>query len=284
MSDAPTFFCIGAARSGTTWAWECLRHHPEVVVTQPKETDYFSHHFDRGEEWYLTHYPPSQLPVRGEVNPGYLHHPLAAERIFQLYPESRIVAILRDPRERAVSHVLFRARAEGASNRHEDLSAYATDELLERSLYYTALKPYYEKFGPDRVKILFYDDLRASPVDFQSELYRAVGADPKFRFDGAMKVINKARPFKYPRLLKVIRAISGFIKSHKILRPIWDAFHRTFSLRRFLLERLRSNEAEKPRPSFGDLYSKEQETQLFDELVSLREKWGLEVPNDWLTE
>ena len=284
MSEAPTFFCIGAARSGTTWAWECLRHHPEVIVTQPKETDYFSHNFHRGESWYLAHFPNLKRPIRGEVNPNYLHHPEVAERIFQLYPQSRIIAILRDPRERAISHILFRARGDGASTKLESLKTYANDELLERSRYYTALKPYFDRFGSDQVRVVFYDELRDSPVDFQSQLYKAVGADPNFRYAGASKVVNKAKPFKYPRLLKIIRAISAFIKRHRILRTLWETFHRTFTIRRFLLERLKVAEVAEPQFRFEDFYSKDQEALLLEELGLLREEWGLEVPKTWLPE
>lgn len=281
MPEGPTFFCIGAARSGTTWAWECLRHHPEVEVTQPKETDFFTSHFERGEPWFLSHFSHLGDRLCGEVNPGYFHCPEAAQRMAGLYPQARIVVILREPLERAVSHVLFRARGDGVAAEPELLRPYATQEMVERSRYHTALSTYGELFGKDKIRVLFYDHLQASPETFQAALYQAIGADPGFQFEGAAKVVNKAKELRFPRLFKLLRAVSAFFKSHRALNLLLERLHRLFPIRRLVLEAFKKSKQETPRVQFLDLFSLEQAELLRAELRLLQRDWNLQLPESW---
>ena len=80
-----------------------------------KEVSYFTRHFGRGEAWYRTHFPTrARVAVRRrrlhaqvrsfEATPDYLFHPLAAARAAQLVPDAKLIALLRDPVERAYSH------------------------------------------------------------------------------------------------------------------------------------------------------------------------------------
>ena len=281
MPEGPSFFCIGAARSGTTWAWECLRHHPDVEVTQPKETDFFTEQFERGEVWFLSHFSHLGRRLCGEVNPGYFHCPEAAKRMANLYPEARLVVILREPLERAVSHVLFRARADGVAAEPELLRRYATEEMIERSRYYTALSTYRELFGRDRIRVLFYDHLRASPETFQAALYEAVGADPGFDFAGASKVVNKAKELRFPRLFKLLRGVSAFFKRHRALSLLLERLHRLFPIRRLVADALKKSKQESPRIRFQDLFTEEQAELLREELGLLQREWELELPESW---
>ncbi len=287
MDRSANFFCIGAARCGTTWAWECLRHHPDVDVTVPKEVHFFTQHFDKGEEWYLRHFKAPDKPVRGEVNPDYLADPQAAARIASLYPEARLVAILREPRGRAVSHIQFRAQAalgDAAKSDKEQLQQFATREMIERSLYYQNLKPYLEAFGAERLTILYYDDLRARPERFQVDLYRAVGADTTFRYEDAGTVVNQGRAFRFPRLFKVLRAISSFFKRHTLLNRARDWFNRTFPLQRWLLEWLKKPQAPAVKLEFFDFYGPAEESLLRADLEELAQELKLELPARWLAE
>lgn len=281
MPEGPTFFCIGAARSGTTWAWECLRHHPEVEVTQPKETDFFTEQFERGESWFLSHFSHLGERLCGEVNPGYLHSPEAAKRIAKLYPGARLVVILREPLERSVSHVLFRARGDGVASEPELLRQYATQEMIDRSCYYTALSTYRELFGKEQIRILFYDHLKASPETFQAALYQAVGADPGFQFGGASKVVNKAKELRFPRLFKLLRAVSAFFKRHRALSSLLERLHRLFPVRRLVLDALKKSKHETPPIHFLDLFTPEQAALLKKELKLLQRDWELELPERW---
>jgi hypothetical protein len=107
------FFVIGAQRSGSTWLYRMLDEHPDIAMNKPvrPEPKFFlvGEEFDRGLDWYdgryFAHATPGQL--RGEKSVGYLESDAAARRMEQTVPDSRVVAILRDPVDRALSHYRF---------------------------------------------------------------------------------------------------------------------------------------------------------------------------------
>jgi hypothetical protein len=101
----PDFIVIGAQRCGTTSLYEYLTEHPAILPASRKEVHYFDVHYDRGSEWYRTHFPlAGDGSMTGEATPYYLAHPLVPLRVRALLPEVRLVVMLRDPVERAVSH------------------------------------------------------------------------------------------------------------------------------------------------------------------------------------
>jgi hypothetical protein len=101
----PDFLVIGAQKAGTTALYAYLRWHPGITGPPWKEVSFFDRHYPRGVAWYR-----GQFPLRprgrlvGEASPGYLFHPLAPQRVRETVPEARLVALVRDPVERALSH------------------------------------------------------------------------------------------------------------------------------------------------------------------------------------
>lgn len=111
----PDFLVIGAQRCGTSSLYKYLSRHPGVVAPLRKETEYLSRHHVKGLDWYRRHFPTrAQLRIRSrlghgaavtfEATPDYLLHPRAAERAAALLPEARLVVLVRDPVQRALSH------------------------------------------------------------------------------------------------------------------------------------------------------------------------------------
>ena len=117
----PDLLVIGAKRGGTTSLWKYLEEHPGVLHNFPraeniKGTYFFSTYYDRGERWYRSHFPSDVArsvarrrlgydPIAGESTPYYLYHPLAPARGGGSWrPNAIVVALLRDPVERAFSH------------------------------------------------------------------------------------------------------------------------------------------------------------------------------------
>jgi hypothetical protein len=104
----PDFLVIGAQKSGTTSIWQYLSAHPSVRFGRIKEVHYFdlSHHF--GERWYRAQFPLRMIGSRGrlvgDASPYYLFHPHAPRRAAALVPDAKLVAILRNPVDRAFSH------------------------------------------------------------------------------------------------------------------------------------------------------------------------------------
>jgi Sulfotransferase domain len=111
----PDFVVIGAQKSGTTALYTLLSQHPALLPAALKEVHYFDLNFERGVEWYRSHFPTrvrlerraERLGVRaitGEASPYYLFHPDVPRRMHALLPNARLIVLLRDPVRRAISH------------------------------------------------------------------------------------------------------------------------------------------------------------------------------------
>jgi len=103
----PDFLIIGGQRCGTTSLYRYLITHPAVAGSYPgKGVHYFDSHPERSLAWYRAHFPVDRGtgPVTGEGSPYYIFHPLVARRVATALPDVRVIAMLRDPVERAYSH------------------------------------------------------------------------------------------------------------------------------------------------------------------------------------
>jgi hypothetical protein len=110
----PQYIIIGAQKSGTGSLFEYLAEHPNVVRARRKEVNFFDVNFHRGLGWYRGQFPMLAdeyyrrrlrgLPtITGEASPNYMIHPLAPRRIRQVLPDVKLIALLRNPVERAYS-------------------------------------------------------------------------------------------------------------------------------------------------------------------------------------
>lgn len=110
----PAFLIIGTQKGGTTSLYRWLGQHPQVVEATRKEVHYFDINYSKGERWYRGHFPhAAELEARqitGEGSPYYMCHPHAPARIARLLPNVRLIALLRDPVERAISHYFHSQR------------------------------------------------------------------------------------------------------------------------------------------------------------------------------
>ena len=179
------FMIIGAQKCGTSALHRFLSQHPEIGMASRKEV----HLFDSPE--YSCDWPPEQMDeryrpffahcaaarVRGEATPIYLFFPEIARELRRYNPQLKLVVLLRDPVERAISHYhmeksrdaehrpLWRAllgepfsvrRCENARARG---SALRVRTYRTRGLYSLQLRNLYRCFDPDRVLIIRSRDL-----------------------------------------------------------------------------------------------------------------------------
>jgi hypothetical protein len=111
----PDFVIIGAQKGGTTFLYDLLGQHPHVLPAMRKEIHYFDRYFDKGTDWYLSRFPTptwrdGRRSITGEATPYYLFHPHTARRMAQAFPQVRLIALLRDPVDRAHSSYRHQAR------------------------------------------------------------------------------------------------------------------------------------------------------------------------------
>jgi hypothetical protein len=160
----PDFIIIGAERSGTTFLYQLLAQHPDVEQAVRKELNYFDKHFDKGIGWYRSQFPPrlkyEQRFITGEATPTYLFHPVAPERMAGVVPQARLIALLRNPVDRAYSHYHMMLR-----NTHLTLTFDEAIEakdyrgrLLERGIYVDHLLRWSKYFNKEQVLVLKSED------------------------------------------------------------------------------------------------------------------------------
>ncbi|ABM76889.1 sulfotransferase family protein [Prochlorococcus marinus] len=189
----PHFLGIGTQKGGTTSLYWLLRTHSEIFLPEPKELQYFTLNSEKSVNWYSSFFDESRPgQLRAEITPYYLFHPAAPKRILKLNPAMKMIVLLRDPVERALSQY-FHAQRLG----FEDLSpdeAFAAESnrlvnsseivmrpggvhvshqkhsYLNRSCYDKQIRRYYDFFSPSQFLIIRSEDFFAQPDDFQRQI------------------------------------------------------------------------------------------------------------------
>ena len=153
----PTFLIIGAAKAGTTGLFKYLQQHPEVFISPKKEIHYFDANHDKGDEWYLDHFDQSDKKVLGEASPIYYFYPGTLELIHAFDPTLRLIFLLRNPVDRAISHYWMEFNRDRESRQmlkaFEDENPCSTTEDSIRIFSYKARGEYHRRL--DKIYSLF---------------------------------------------------------------------------------------------------------------------------------
>ena len=100
----PTFIGIGGHKCASTWLAECLYYHPEVLMTSPKEIQFFDRNVGKGMGWYLKHFRNGkEYKAAGEFTPRYLVNVPPTE-IRDALGNLQVIVSLRNPVSRFISH------------------------------------------------------------------------------------------------------------------------------------------------------------------------------------
>src|SRR5690606_21799853 len=122
-----------------------------------KETFFFDRHFNKGSEWYWSHFEDSSVP-KIEVAPSYFAKANVPERVCQVSSRAKIIVTLRHPVKRAWSHYLHLRRYGYTMKTLRD----ACDEfpqILQASCYNSCLTRWRDSFGDENVYILWQEDM-----------------------------------------------------------------------------------------------------------------------------
>ena len=109
QESGPDFIIAGASKSGTSSIYYYLGRHPQVLLSHKKEIDFYWKNYKRGIDWYLAHFPSITDRsgfLTGEATPNYLRFPHVARRIKDTFPKTKIIILLRNPADRAISLAL----------------------------------------------------------------------------------------------------------------------------------------------------------------------------------
>jgi len=213
----PNFLLIGAAKSGTTSLYHCLRQHPDVFMPEVKEPRYFAYVDDppamvgpgdqasneaagavyRMEDYMELFVDTTEAAV-GEASVNYLYSETAPRRIRETLPDVQLFAVLRNPIDRAYSHYLHLVRSgrEELQSFQRALAAEPERRRLgwEWSWHYTQMGFYHEQlvrylqmFDRDQLSIYLFDEFRANPVAVAQDIFGVLGIDDAFVPDASAR-------------------------------------------------------------------------------------------------
>lgn len=180
------FVVIGAMKCGTTSLHHHLACHPALGLPPEKEVNFFfgeapggTGNLWRGTDWYRSRFPPGSL-VRGEVSPGYTSpdHAGVAARMAEAAPQAKLLYLVRDPLDRAVSQHRHHQR-DGTEPR--PLGEALTDphsHYVLRSRYAARLMPFLDHFSPDRIAVVELADLHGRTRETLASICRFLEVAP----------------------------------------------------------------------------------------------------------
>ncbi len=190
MRTLPDFVMIGGMKCGTTSLFQYLQQHPGVSKAFIEEVHYFDLNYGKGINWYRAHFPMrtggDEGTLVGDDSPYYIFHPLVPQRVAGDLPEVKLIALLRNPMDRAYSHYYHELRRgretlpfeEALAREEERLEgevarmeadpdyvsfAHQRHSYVARGRYAEQLARWYELFPRDRLLVLQSEEMFRDP-------------------------------------------------------------------------------------------------------------------------
>lgn len=203
----PDFIIIGARKAGTSSLAYYLGQHPDIAPPLLKEIQFFDggrhpwfDNYLQGEKWYRSNFRPRRKTGSAsktfEKTPLYMYHPLVPGRMHELLPDVKIIALLRNPVDRAISDYFMN---KGSGNEKLSmLQAFMSEEerlgpILERQdykhpaflhhsyklrgLYKEQLDRYLLRFGRGNMMFIYSEPFFANPENTLRRIFDFVGVD-----------------------------------------------------------------------------------------------------------
>lgn len=208
----PNFLIIGAQKAGTTWLQHTLRQHSDVYMPD-EEVHFFdkAQHYRRGLSWYRQFFEgASGEAAIGEKTPDYCwtgqpgaegHLPSVHHNIYRTLPEAKLILIVRNPVDRAVSAAnhLIRTRRVPPQYSVDRLLVGDKQDLAKRhgvidyGRYYRHIQAYLEFFDREQLLVLvFEEDVVDAPEAGLKKVTEFLGVDPSYPFEGLHERQNVA--------------------------------------------------------------------------------------------
>ncbi|MGC9502458.1 tetratricopeptide repeat protein [Baaleninema sp.] len=193
-SPHPDFIVIGAQKCGTTSLYYYLNEHPNLFLSLNKEIHFWSINYDKGLDWYLAHFPPvpeSEYLLTGEASPTYLDFPEAAERLAREFPKMKLIVLLRNPADRAISHYYHwvrlgkeeRSLTTAIEQQLQEISSLKNpfglrDRYIIRGLYVEFLKHWFKFFPREQFLVLESERFDREPSTILQQTHQFLGVAP----------------------------------------------------------------------------------------------------------
>ena len=228
----PNFLIVGAQKAGTTSLHYYLKQHPQIYMSPRKEPHFFE---GRHRDFYrpgrmmppVTNLADYQVLFEGvtdekaigEASASYLYSPMAPSLIKRSIPDARLIAILRNPADRAYSNYLHCVRG-GRESIVDFAEALRVEEerikrnwgplwhYKQKGFYYAQVKRYLDTFGRDLFKVWLYEDLRTQPLDVLRDVLEFLEVDDTFVPDMSIEHNTSALP-RNKTLYRATKKLAG---------------------------------------------------------------------------
>lgn len=196
MRCMPDYCIIGAQKSGTTSLYSYLALHPQVKPSYVKEIHYYNDYYNKGQKWYRAHFPLGPLErakrdfITGEASTMYLHDSVSARRMFADVPDIKLMLVLRNPVDRAVSHYHHRIRSGRETRSFEDAMSRALSnarageftsgtetDYLRYGCYAKDIKRWLEVFPEEQLRVIQAEALFENPAPIFKDVSDFLGID-----------------------------------------------------------------------------------------------------------
>ncbi|MET0012476.1 MAG: sulfotransferase [Sedimenticola sp.] len=283
MSFPPNLFIIGAQKAGTTFLATLLDQHPDIALASPKETNFFTQHWDKGISWYRGHFSETGKKYLIDASPSYSAAPLESsnpekvalsplhgvpERIASISPESKFIYLLRDPVKRTYSSYWHSVR--GGYEERPFNEVINDPYYLRMGQYYRQLELYLKHFSRDSFLIIFFEEFIKEPEVTANRCFSFLGLEHLDIFEMDR---GKNETFAYGLLLS---------KLNKLLSP-FNGMKHISNLARKVLPRVMikkiTKSMTKPIPPMTDIDREKLAKFFYPENIRIEKELGLTLPN-----
>ncbi len=213
----PNFAYIGPSKAGSTWLHEVLIRHPQVFMSPAKDIYFFDRYFDRGLEWYASHFQEAGTTHRvvGEVCQEYLSSPDAPERMRDcLGADLKLMLTVRDPVDRAFSCFLY-MRKHGVFSGSFREALESRPGLLDHARYATLASRFLAHFPRSAIHCAVFDDLVVGPQTFIDRVSLWLRLDPMVLDESLIAARLPASRARYLPLARVVKIGANWARDHR---------------------------------------------------------------------
>lgn len=173
------FIYIGAPRSASSWLYECLREHPDICPSAHKEISPFTEDGEIASDKLERAFETCKSgTVKGVMPPAFMLESRNAEFLSEHFPHIKIIAVLRDPVEKAYSYYqLDQSIGRLPADMSFETAVHEYPKYFRSGLYYELLKPFFDRFPREQIYVGIYDDLKSDPLHFVQSVYRFLDVD-----------------------------------------------------------------------------------------------------------
>ncbi len=223
------FMGIGAVKCGSSWINNILLQHPQIDIPKRKELTYFNRfdisgidnpHFTHDLDFYYNFWDFSEPNrIRGEFSPQYLTDTDAPHRIKDTFPAIKLIAILRNPIQRALSHVEYDQHFNGIIDKKlTPLQAFKKHPyLLEAGNYAKHLDRWMQVFDRKNIHLILLEEAIVDPKKTAENLFDFLGTDCPPQLD--FSAVNERKEIKSPSVAKLLKIPGKIDKTLDHLGP-----------------------------------------------------------------